>query len=329
MDWKSKPVGITKEVVPFGKRIDGSTVGIPIVTARGRADGPTIMVVGGVHGNEQEGMHAILSCIRHLDTSKMRGTLVAIPVLNVGAFEHKQRGFPLDYWYYDLNRVFPGKKRGSYTEALADKVLTEWVPGVDAIVSIHSGGNNSQACKRSIVPIHSEENLRLAKAMGPGWEVIAIGIGDRADVGTLTDVAAKEYGIPAITPELGGAGWRLPDAYNENVDELEKSIVNILREYGIVDGKPSYPKELWLSTYEPIRAESAGLIWLKPACRLMQEVKAGTELMEITDYLGNILEVVVAPYDGFMVLIHGTPSLCVGKTQVGSIGRLLKKIPVT
>jgi hypothetical protein len=61
----------------------------------------------------------------------------------------------------------------------------------------------------------------------------------------------------------------------------------------------------------------------------MQEVKAGTELMEITDYLGNILEVVVAPYDGFMVLIHGTPSLCVGKTQVGSIGRLLKKIPVT
>ncbi len=327
VDYKAKPVGTNKEVVPLSRRVDGTTFGFPLITVRGRRDGPTIMMIGGTHGNEQEGIHAILTAVRQLDAEKMRGTVVAIPVLNVGSYEHKQRGFPLDNWFYDLNRTFPGNKSGSYTEALADKVLTEIIPGADALVAIHSGGDLAQACKRTIVPVHSDANLRLAKAMGPGWDVIAVGIGEREAIGSLTDIAAREYNIAAITPELGGACWRLPDAYAENVDELAKSMLNILREYGVIEGKPVYPKELLVSTYEPIRAQNAGLIWLTPECRVMNTVKAGTKLMEITDYFGNVMEVVTAPYDGFLVLIPGTPSIALGGTQVASISKILKRLP--
>lgn len=44
-----------------------------------------------------------------VDVQALSGTLVLVPVMNVGAYEAAQRGNPLDTFTYDMNRVYPGR----------------------------------------------------------------------------------------------------------------------------------------------------------------------------------------------------------------------------
>lgn len=328
MNLKSKSKGVTKELLPITKRVDGSTIGIPVITVRGKSDGTTMLMAGATHGDEQESIHTVLEVVSRLNPDELRGTLIGIPVLNVPAYEHRKRGYPLDDWFYDLNRVFPGSPKGSFTQRLADKILREVVPGVDVLIALHSGGSNLYCCKRSLIPNDSEKHMRLGKAMGPGWEVLAVGAGERKSIGNLTVIAAQEYDLAAITPELGGISHRLPDAYNKNVEDLVKSMLNVMKEYGMIEGEPEYAKELTLLAYEPIRNNHGGLIWFKPDCQLMKEVKGETELLEITDFFGETVELVRAPYDGFIVAIPAQPSVPTGGCQIATIGKLLRRISI-
>lgn len=328
MDFKSKPKGVTKELLPITKRVDGTTIGIPVITVRGKSDGITMLIAGAIHGDEQESIHTVLEVVSQINPDELCGTLVGIPVVNVPAYEHRKRGYPLDDWFYDLNRGFPGSPKGSFTQRLADKILKEVASGVDVLISPHSGGSNLCCCKRSIMPNDSEKQMKLGKAMGPGWEILAVGAGERKSIGNLTVIAAQDYDLVAITPELGGINDRLPDAYNKNVEDLVKSMFNVMKEYGMIEGEPEYAKEVTLLAYEPIRNDHGGLIWLKPDCRLMREVTGGTELLEITDFFGATVELVKAPYDGIMVAIPAQPSVPTGGCQIATIGKVLRRVSV-
>ena len=105
MDFKSKPRGVTKELLPITKRVDGSTIGIPVITVRGKSDGITMLIAGAIHGDEQESIHTVLEVVSQINPDELCGTLVGIPVVNVPAYEHRKRGYPLDDWFYDLNRA--------------------------------------------------------------------------------------------------------------------------------------------------------------------------------------------------------------------------------
>ena len=82
---------------------------IPIIVVRGVEDGPTIWLNGATHGDEPEGPYSIFMTLRELDPLQMRGTVVAVPVMNVDAFTAGKRGNPLDGFTYDMNRCYPGR----------------------------------------------------------------------------------------------------------------------------------------------------------------------------------------------------------------------------
>ena len=75
---------------------DGDTLRLAVLVARGGAAGPTLLVLGGVHGDEYEGPHAVRTVFRALAAGQLRGTFIGVPVTNVPAFAAGTRSSPLD-----------------------------------------------------------------------------------------------------------------------------------------------------------------------------------------------------------------------------------------
>ena len=97
------------------------------LTARvihGRRDGPRLFVSAAVHGDELNGVEIIRRLLNLPRLSRLRGTLVAVPVVNVYGFIGNTRYLPDRR---DLNRSFPGTSGGSLASQLAHVFMREVV----------------------------------------------------------------------------------------------------------------------------------------------------------------------------------------------------------
>src|SRR5262245_57645692 len=117
----------------------GSMLQLAVLVARGNTAGPTIVVLGGVHGDEYEGISATRHVFRELDAAKMSGTFIGVPVCNPPAFGARTRTSPLDG--QNLARVFPGRRDGTTSEQIAHVLTTEVLNKADFIIDLHSSGS--------------------------------------------------------------------------------------------------------------------------------------------------------------------------------------------
>ena len=95
----------------------------------------------------------------------------------------------------------------------------------------------------------------------------------------------------------------------------------------MIDGNPVYADELLMLEYQPIRNNHGGLMRFGEACRLGKEVKEGEELVRIVDYFDNTLECIKVPFNGVMVAIPAQVVLPSGGCQIGSIAKIIKRVP--
>ncbi|HAS61873.1 MAG TPA: deacylase, partial [Vibrio sp.] len=86
-----------------------SPLSIPVEIINGQLEGPTLMVNAAIHGDELNGVEIVRQLINTIDASKLKGTLIAVPIVNVFGFIHKSRYLPDRR---DLNRCFPGSENG-------------------------------------------------------------------------------------------------------------------------------------------------------------------------------------------------------------------------
>src|SRR5690348_1247274 len=103
----------------FDLGLDGDAQGLtlPVLLARGRRVGKTLVVTAGVHGDEYEGIQTIFDTYSELDAEKMSGNFLAVPVANPPAFWSGTRTSPLDG--ENLARAFPGSLGKGPTAAIA------------------------------------------------------------------------------------------------------------------------------------------------------------------------------------------------------------------
>ena len=124
--------------IDIAGRPDGGQWRLPYLYVTGQSDGPVLVVFAGVHGDEYEGVEAIPRVYASLDPSLLKGTLFAIPVCNVPAYETITRSSPVDH--LNLARVFPGNAEGSITERIAQRLTDDVLAHADFFVDLHSGG---------------------------------------------------------------------------------------------------------------------------------------------------------------------------------------------
>jgi N2-acetyl-L-2,4-diaminobutanoate deacetylase len=212
------------------------TVSIPVTMVK-HGDGPTILITGGVHGDEYEGPITLSKLARWLEPEMVQGRIVLVPTLNLPAALAGTRLSPMDG--LNLNRVFPGEPNRTITSMIAHYVSTVLIPMADIVVDIHSGGMTLDYLPTIIMHEldDADWNRRTRAALMAFGAPIAL-ISRELDNAVYLDTVAENMGKIALSAELGGAG-RLS---RNTLEIAETGLLNLLQHFDIIEESTSEPK---------------------------------------------------------------------------------------
>jgi len=274
-----------------------NTYRMPLAVINGAEKGKTVGIIGGTHGTEFASIEAVIRIIRELDPKKMRGTVLAVPVLNGPQFEHKTM-FLSPFDQMNLNRVFPGDKEGTLSQRIAHTVYDGVIKRCDALMDCHGGDVNEDIHNYVIAGKGDDEEVnKLALDMARCFPTRFITLFPVSPTG-MTMCAQSRLGIPCITSE---SGTPFPVREDEIVFHHE-GIMNVLRYFGVIEGKPEMVEPVISSGSTRLRAVEGG-IW-RPAVTTDQAVKAGDVLGVVTDLFGEVRQTVTAPKDGVVGMMR-------------------------
>jgi N-alpha-acetyl-L-2,4-diaminobutyrate deacetylase len=189
--------------VPYSHNLGGwANVMIPI-TVVASGEGPTVLALGGNHGDEYQGQIALMKLARELQPEQVTGRIILIPSLNVPAARAATRLSPLDGM--NMNRAFPGEAEGPVTSQIAHYLRTVLFPLSDVVIDIHSGGRSMEfvpCAHMHLVPDREQRAKMFAAMLAWGTEFCFI-YADIAGSGLLP-VEAENQGKLVVTTELGG-----------------------------------------------------------------------------------------------------------------------------
>lgn len=143
---------------------------IPVIVERAKTDGPVLLLIAGIHGNELNGVEIVRELLFKKYTKPDCGMVITIPTLNVFGFLNQTREFPDGK---DLNRSFPGSKNGSLASIFAFHTMNEIIPHIDYCVDFHTGGARRFNSSQIRIAKGNPEQLELAKVFSPRFIVYA------------------------------------------------------------------------------------------------------------------------------------------------------------
>lgn len=289
---------LSLEVTTMG---DGRMLSLDVLVAAGHEQGPTVVVLAGIHGDEYEGVIAIPRVFESLDPQQLRGTIVCVPVCNVPAFGAATRTSPIDG--LNMARVFPGDPAGTITQRIAYWLGEKIMHHADLIIDLHSAGVAYNL--PMLVGYYRPENelgvrtRKLAEAFGAP---VLWAHPDMAPGRTMS--FAAEHGIPGLYTEAPGAGRARP----ADVATMTTGVINCLNALGMLDGEPvvqAVTHRLYGSgdLDHIILANAGGLFAARVG--LLDAVRKGDVLGEVRSPAGQTLEVITSPADGVVITTRG------------------------
>lgn len=149
--------------LPVARLPSGTRASLPLQVLHGSRTGPVVWISSTVHGDELDGIEIIRRAHRRIDPANLRGTVVAIPVVNVFGFLAESRYLPDRR---DLNRSFPGSPRGSLAARLAHLFMTEIVERCEVGIDLHTGSGGRANVPQVRADLGDAGTLTLARAFG-------------------------------------------------------------------------------------------------------------------------------------------------------------------
>ena len=277
----------------------------PFFAIAGAREGPTVLVTAGIHAAEYTGIEAAIRLGRSLDPRAVRGRVVVIPLLNrPGFYERSVYVNPEDG--DNMNRVFPGRADGTWSERFAHHLLEGIVVRCDAAIDLHAGD-----LVEDLVPFViyretgdaalDERIQRMAFAYGARWAVKSAPTGERP--GSLYAVAALR-GVASMIAESGGRGLLV----EEDVARHVRGVTNVLRAIGALDGEPEpFEPPTVVGSFDWVRSAHEGIF--HPSVRVGDRVTRGAAVGEMVDLLGEPLGEVVAPVGGVVLFTVTSPAI--------------------
>ncbi len=302
----------------FKYRNTGEPIRFPVGTIYGAKDGPTLVVVGGMHGSEFCGIEAAIRLFREVDPERLCGTLKVGTIYNLPAFVNNL-GFVVPHDGKNPMSTFPGSPIGTYGEAMAYYFDQEVLSKADSMVELH-GGDIPEALTPFTIHVETGDPNQDAasKAMSEAYNlahVVRYAIKkDEPKTAAFTNVAAR--GKPAILCESGQQG-----ILDEHWVEVHLTgLRNILVHLGMLEGKIiNSVKRIYLDNYTAIRSDQVGM-WY-PIVEMEQMVKKDQVVGYLRDYFGDQLAEIKAPFDGLVSVIRTSPAVRQGNVlmEVGEI----------
>ena len=247
-----------------------SPLTVPVHVIRGAKDGPRLFVSAAIHGDELNGTEIIRRVLKQSVLKRLRGTLVAVPIVNVYGMIHQSRYLPDRR---DLNRTFPGSEKGSLAARLANLFMTEIVDKCSHGIDLHTGAIHRNNLPQIRANLDDPETLHLAESFG-----VPVLLNANLRDGSLRAATAEE-GVPMLLYEAGEALRFNEVAIRAGV----KGVINVMRSLGMLPRVRSRRKR----HYEPFIARSS--TWVRaPASGLFRKVTALGARVRRNDTLGLI-----------------------------------------
>jgi predicted deacylase len=274
--------------LPVADLYTGTSLAMPVHVICGRRDGPVLFVSAAIHGDELNGVEVIRRLLKRKALSSLRGTLLAVPIVNVHGFLDQSRYLPDRR---DLNRSFPGSRKGSIAARIAHTFMHEIVEKSNFGIDLHTGAINRSNLPQIRGNLDDEATLQLARSFGT-----PVIINSNARDGSLRQCAA-DHGLPMLIYEAGEA---------LRFDELciragLRGTINAMRHIGMLpSSKRSRPvAPVVADSTSWVRAPDSGIVTRK--VQLGSRVTSGQALAVIGDPVGDEEVRVKAPFDGIII----------------------------
>lgn len=270
-----------------------NTIKIPVIVERAKIDGPTLLLMGGVHGDEVNGVAIVRNIIRKKYNKPKRGIIICIPVLNVFGYLSLTREFPDGR---DLNRMFPGYANGSLASQFAYRFTKEIAPLVDYVLDFHSGGADRANIPQIRCNIKEEKAFELAKVFGAPF------------------ISHSNYipkSVRDIFNKLGKTILLFEGGKSKNLNESVihagvRGAVNVMKYLGIQDGEiKSNKNQIIIKKSKWLRAPSSGMFQL--LAENGSKVEKSDVLGLITDPYGEYEKKVIAPFACYIFGVNNAP----------------------
>ncbi|NNG13074.1 MAG: succinylglutamate desuccinylase/aspartoacylase family protein [Halobacteria archaeon] len=275
--------------LPMASLYSHAPMTLPVQIVRGMRDGPRLFVSAALHGDEINGVEIIRRLLRLPLLKKLRGTLLAIPIVNVYGFVSRSRYLPDRR---DLNRSFPGSERGSMAARLAELFLKEIVDKCQYGIDLHTGAVHRENLPQIRANLDDPETARIARAFH-----VPVLLNSNVRDGSLRQVGA-DRGIPILLYEAGEA-LRFDE---HSIRAGVKGIIAVMRELGMLPAasrarKPTEPLVARASTW--VRAGGSGILRMTAA--LGSRVRKGEIIGVIADPFGQLELDVTANAAGIII----------------------------
>lgn len=263
---------------------------LPVHIIRGVKDGPRLFVSAAIHGDELNGTEIIRRLLKQPAVKRLRGTLVAVPIVNVYGVLNQSRYLPDRR---DLNRSFPGSGKGSLAARLANLFMKEIVGNCTHGIDLHTGAIHRSNLPQIRANLDDEKTAKLANAFG-----VPVLLNSNLRDGSLREAAAQQ-GIPMLLYEAGEALRFDEVAIRAGV----KGVINVMRALGMLPASRARSKK----HHEPFvahsntwtRANASGLF--RKVSALGARVKRGDIIGLIDDPFGGGEFEVTATASGIII----------------------------
>ena len=281
---------------------------LPVVIIKGKELGKVFTILAGVHGAELAPIIATQKLLKQIDPSQLKGTLIILPITNVGAFYgYTPYINPIDK--RNINRSFPGREGGSVSEKIAHFISTKIIPITDIFLDAHGGDANEDllpfVCyyENKSQPKQTQKAKELSEHSG-FENVISYPYTLANDQpAKFAFKQACQAGKIALSFESGKLGYIQKEAVDRNLRGFNR-ILDKLDMYTYKDplGDTPYQK---LKSPVYINAKVQGILYTD--YKAGDKVKMGDRLGYITNPFGTVIQDVYSPVTGIILYMKGVP----------------------
>jgi len=288
--------------LPIARLYTNNWTHMPVSVIRGEKEGPKLFVCAAQHGDEINGVEIIRRLMKRKALDKIKGILVAVPVVNVFGFLNSSRYLPDRR---DLNRSYPGSARGSLASRLAHLFLTEIADKSTHGIDIHTAAIHRYNLPQIRTNLNDEQTAKMAQAFGA-----PVILHSRQRNKSLRETLTN-HGTPIIVYEAGEAL-----RYNESAIKLGvDGIIRVMRHIGMLrKSRAKRMEPIQTRSSRWVRAKKSGLVQLK--AKAGEKVSRHQVIAVIADPLGSNMVSLKSPFDGVIIGHTNLPLVHAGDAVV-------------
>ena len=285
--------GQTKKIaLSIAKLISGSEIDIPVIVSRGKKDGPVVLLLAGLHGDEINSVDIIGHVLDNGINQVKAGTVISIPIINIFGFINFSREVPDGK---DVNRSFPGNKKGSLASQIAYHLTQTIIPHCDYIIDFHTGGKSRYNKPQTRAVLSDANCYELAVAFNAPFTLHS-----KLIAHSLRETAMKQ-GKTIIVYE-GGEALRFDQAAKTHAIAGIKKVLQYLKMQNFNE-KPQ-PSNI-LQNRKWLRAPVAG--FFHPIVEIGSSIKAKQIVGSISGPIADYRKQCTSPKNAYVISINNNP----------------------